>query len=96
MKAIQEVFTAVREAEKQHPAFVSTDHEALAVLTEEVGEVAKALNDQHAAHMRQEIAQVAAVCIRWLDMTQPVIDCRLTAQEVAAVSGAGLQGRMGE
>jgi NTP pyrophosphatase (non-canonical NTP hydrolase) len=36
-----------------------------AVLTEEVGEVAKAL--QEGSNLEEEIIQVAAVCLRWLE-----------------------------
>jgi NTP pyrophosphatase (non-canonical NTP hydrolase) len=39
-------------------------HAALTVLTEEVGEVARALNDNEpCVDLRQELIQVAAVCI---------------------------------
>lgn len=96
MKAIADIFAAVREAELLHPDFVATDNDALSILVEEVGEIAKALNEGDAAHMRQEIAQAGAVIIRWLDMTTPVVDCALTAQEMAAVSGARIRGGLGD
>ena len=53
------------------------DHEALAVLIEEVGEAARAMlesgrgisraNDAHGASLRQELIQVAAVALAWLE-----------------------------
>lgn len=38
----------------------------LAVLTEEVGEVARAVLERNYPQMEAELAQVSAVCIRWL------------------------------
>lgn len=42
-----------------------TDAEWLAILTEEVGEVARAIQDETDAHLKTELAQVVAVAIRW-------------------------------
>lgn len=39
----------------------------LAVLTEEVGEVARAVLERDYPHMEQELAQVVAVAHRWMD-----------------------------
>lgn len=39
----------------------------LAVLTEEVGEVAKAMQDEGAARMFEELIQVGAVALRWAE-----------------------------
>lgn len=51
-----------------------TDAEALAVLVEEVGEVARAIlekqglaNDTHDKNLRKELVQVAAVCVAWIE-----------------------------
>lgn len=44
---------------------VLTDAEWLAVLTEEVGECAKAIQDESDAALREELAQVAAMAARW-------------------------------
>lgn len=38
----------------------------LAILVEEVGEVAKALLERNIPHMRVELIQAAAVCVQWL------------------------------
>lgn len=55
----------------------ASDHEMLAVLVEEVGEVAKALNDLTAGHINAEtctedleleLIQVAAVAFKWLEI----------------------------
>lgn len=47
------------------PAF-----QRLSVLTEEVGEVAMALNDGDLAHAREELVQVAAVAVAWLEVLE--------------------------
>lgn len=50
----------------------NTDGDWLAVLTEEVGEVAQALlhnkfGGKHAGTLRDELVQVAAVAVQWLE-----------------------------
>ena len=46
----------------------STDMVCLTLLTEEVGEVARAINDGEPVHrMKQELVQVAAVAVMWLE-----------------------------
>lgn len=42
-----------------------TDAEWLAVLTEEVGECARAIQDESDAELRAELVQVAAMAARW-------------------------------
>lgn len=42
----------------------------LAVLVEEVGEVAKALQDGNRQNLEEELTQVAAVAQRWLEKLQ--------------------------
>lgn len=43
------------------------DLACLSVLTEEVGEVARALNEDDGPALREELVQVAAVAIAWLE-----------------------------
>lgn len=44
------------------------NHQKLAILTEEVGEVARALNDNEAwKDLYKELCQVAAVCVAWME-----------------------------
>lgn len=49
----------------RHPEW--DEEKALAVLVEEVGEVAKALNEMDKVELIRELVQVAAVCVRWLE-----------------------------
>lgn len=39
----------------------------LAVLVEEVGEIGAALQEPHQGNLDEELVQLAAVCIRWLE-----------------------------
>lgn len=39
----------------------------LAILAEEFGEVANAILEQDKANLREELVQVAAVCVAWLE-----------------------------
>ena len=57
----------LRLAREKHPGEEGalTDAEWLAVLTEEVGETARAIQDEDDAALRRELAQVAAMACRW-------------------------------
>lgn len=65
-----DIFLAIAGERKRqdliHPAWYGDNH-GLAVLVEEVGEIAKALYEQDKSEMVKEIIQVAAVCVRWLE-----------------------------
>ena len=39
----------------------------LSVLAEEFGEVARAINDDDPANLKEELVQVAACCLAWLE-----------------------------
>lgn len=54
-------------ARKKHPLWPVSPFHQVAVITEEVGELAQAVNDDNLNHARQEAAQVAAVAIRFLE-----------------------------
>lgn len=57
----------LRQIEKWGPGPIPEGRE-LSVLTEEVGEVARAINDHEPLdQLRDELVQVAAVCVRWLE-----------------------------
>lgn len=57
----------LEHARAKHPGEegVLTDAEWLAVLTEEVGECARAIQDEGDDALRKELAQVAAMACRW-------------------------------
>lgn len=43
------------------------DYQCLSVLTEEVGEVARAINEDDLAELETELIQIAAVCSAWVE-----------------------------
>ncbi len=66
-KAWRLIQIELKNAKAKHPDF--TDN-PLAVLVEEVGEIATAVQNGDAENLKQEIAQTAAVCVRWLEKLQ--------------------------
>lgn len=50
--------------DRLHPEF--PEHIRMAVLSEEVGEVGKALQEGNKANLIEELYQVAAVAVRWI------------------------------
>lgn len=48
-----------------HPDFPG--EKRLAILMEEVGEVAKAIQNGDIENLKEELIQVASVCVRWLE-----------------------------
>lgn len=68
---LSQVADELHRARAKHPG----DNATLAALTEEVGEVAEAMHDHDAAHVRHEAVQVAAMAMRlvldgdyWMNM----------------------------
>ncbi|NBW23500.1 MAG: hypothetical protein EBR82_87720 [Caulobacteraceae bacterium] len=58
------------KASGKFPATCADDIPAaskFAILVEEVGEVARAINDGDPEHMREELVQVAAVAVAWVE-----------------------------
>ena len=63
--------------DKKHPDFQPDNAHRLAVLTEEVGEVAKGIQEKDITNLRYELIQVAAVAVRWIeaiDKSYPSLD----------------------
>lgn len=48
---------------------IINNHEILAILVEEIGEIGKALQGE--GDLTEELIQAAAVCIRWLEIKDP-------------------------
>ena len=58
------------EQERQIAKWGKQDHDAYfwyAILGEEFGEIGKALNERDFEHASEELIQVAAVCLSWLE-----------------------------
>jgi NTP pyrophosphatase (non-canonical NTP hydrolase) len=63
----------VRERKRQnmlHSTFPKDEFKRLGILLEEVGEVAKGLNDGNKENLKEELIQVASVCVRWLEILE--------------------------
>lgn len=57
-----------RERQNQiYPVQEWTSSQWLAILAEEVGEAARAVNDGNEEHLRTELTEVAAVAVAWLE-----------------------------
>ena len=48
------------------------DYSAMTILTEEIGEVAHAILEKDFKNMEEELVQVAAVCVKWLESIRGV------------------------
>lgn len=68
-----EIFIAVNKERDRQDAKWGTSQKALprhqwmTILTEEVGEVAMAVNDGRSDQIREELIQVVAVAVKWLE-----------------------------
>ena len=67
----------VCKLKKQDPIDIQTmatilnNGEMLAVLVKEIGEVARALQGE--GNLEKELIQLASVCVRWLEIKDPII-----------------------
>ena len=73
MKKVFEDIIEERERQKviwgeDSDNFHHNEYLAYTVLGEEVGEIAKALLDKDRENLKEELIQVAAVCVKWLEM----------------------------
>lgn len=59
------IFDERQRQNRIHPQF--PEELRIAILTEEVGEVARALLEVDPENLRDELIQVAAVAVRWLE-----------------------------
>lgn len=71
---LDRIFNAIiaerqRQDEKWGAPQSLPDFQWLTILTEEVGEVAKAINEDHPLEIRTELIQVIAVAVKWLENT---------------------------
>lgn len=65
------LLSAIKEERRRqniiHPSFPKFDSSRFLILTEEFGEIAKALNDEDDENLKIELIQLASVCVRWLE-----------------------------
>lgn len=71
IKQVQFVISELIKAKEKHPEFPDNPAEALCIITEEVGELAEAINDGDSVyHLREEAAHVAVTAIRFLEVLE--------------------------
>lgn len=58
--------TALETARAKHPSFAGSSTAIVCLLAEEVGEVARAVNDQDKAAFVSELLDVMTICVRAL------------------------------
>ena len=63
----QLIVEALAHARVEHPRWPANEFEAMCIITEEVGEIAQALNDGDLGRAREEAGHVLATVIRFLE-----------------------------
>lgn len=58
------VWDAIKKAIHKHPDFASNPYQAISIITEELGELAQAVNDGNRAQAKLELFHVIATCAR--------------------------------
>lgn len=64
---LSKITTALQSARLRHPEFPKNLFEQLSIITEELGEMAQALNDGNERDARKEALDTIAVLIRFLE-----------------------------
>lgn len=72
LQKYSDIDSELRRAKEKHPNFPTDIFQQLAIMQEEAGEVTKAINDfvlgaDTIEHVREEITQTAAMCVRMLE-----------------------------
>lgn len=58
------VWDAIKNAIYKHPDFAKTPYQAISIITEELGELAQAVNDGNKEQAKLELFHVIATCAR--------------------------------
>lgn len=70
VKTFNEVIQATKHAEEKHPFFVENPAQAVSVATEELGEMAEAVNDGNWEQAKAEALDTIAVLVRFIYMLE--------------------------
>lgn len=70
IKIFNEIIQAVKNAKEKHPRFACHLFHSVSLATEELGEMAKALNDGNLEQMRAEALDTIAVLVRIMEMIE--------------------------
>lgn len=65
---MNEIIQAVQRARKKHPHFAATAWEAVSLAAEELGEFAKAVNEDNRSQAEEEALDTIAVLVRFLEL----------------------------
>ena len=69
-KILSEVIEAVQRAEDKHPFFAENPQHAVSLAAEELGEMAKAVNDGNIEDAHAEALNTIAVLVRMVEMIE--------------------------
>ena len=64
---MNEIIKAVEHARKKHPHFAGTAFQAVSLASEELGEFAKAVNEDNRSQAEEEALDTIAVLVRFLE-----------------------------
>ena len=64
---IKQINEHLEKARKKHPKFADTDYQIISIATEELGELAQAVNDGKITKTKSEAADLIAVLIRMVE-----------------------------
>lgn len=64
---MNEIIQAVQRARKKHPQFAVNLHHAVSLAAEELGEFAKAVNEDNRSQAEEEALDTIAVLVRFLE-----------------------------
>lgn len=70
VKTFNEVIQATKHAEEKHPFFARNPEHAVSLATEELGEMAKAVNDAKWEQAKAEALDTIAVLVRFIYMLE--------------------------
>ena len=71
IKQVHFVIAELTKAKVKHPEFPDNPAEALCIISEELGELAEAINDKESIErLKEEAAHVAVTAIRFLEMME--------------------------
>jgi NTP pyrophosphatase (non-canonical NTP hydrolase) len=69
---INKIIKAVQHAKEKHPVFCANGYHAISLATEELGELAKAMNDADLEQVELEALDTIAVLVRIIENFQEV------------------------
>lgn len=64
---MNKIIKSVQHAKEKHPVFCANAYQAISILTEEVGELAKAMNDADLKQVEYEALDTIAVLVRIIE-----------------------------